>query len=619
MTADLVILLVIWGLGGVMAGGPPPGARVLRRVSGSFRGRVTIALFLFFLLPTSIFGTFAFRSLSSLPEVTASVLAERAVETGARAFFDLQGELDPLSQRAGSELLLFQSGALAGGSSPDLLALGLYEGILPRNVHETFARGEALLISDPARLGRWEYVVAFRRVAGNRILAAPASIGNGPRAPVPLEIGELLGFALLVGAALSLALALLVGRALSRPLHTLLVASERVGEGNLAVRLPGQRPDEFGAVFSAFNRMVRRLGTAREELVRTTRRTEAIVEEAAAGVVALDQDGTVTLANPRARALLGEGLELGGALPAVAGTPGEVAAWVERYFRDGLVEATGEFQFNDRRIRIRARRISREGPLSGAVMILEDVTDELRSERVLAWGQMARQVAHEVKNPLTPMKLSIQHVRRAWLDGRPDFGDILDRNAEAVLREIDRLAGISSSFSRLGPPGAGLGATLEPVEVGRVIEEVLALYSAGDGSIEFRGTVEPGLPPVLGREQELKEVLINLLENARAAVEDRGEVEISARSLGEEVEITVRDDGPGIPDELLPRIFEPHFSTRTGGTGLGLAIVDRLVRSWGGTVAASSDEESGTLIRLALPVAPPGGDGGPDGDRRPVP
>jgi signal transduction histidine kinase len=252
-------------------------------------------------------------------------------------------------------------------------------------------------------------------------------------------------------------------------------------------------------------------------------------------------------------------------------------------------------------------------------MILEDVTDELRSERVLAWGQMARQVAHEVKNPLTPMKLSIQHVRRAWLDGRPDFGDILDRNAEAVLREIDRLAGISSSFSRLGPPGAGLGATLEPVEVGRVIEEVLALYSAGDGSIEFRGTVEPGLPPVLGREQELKEVLINLLENARAAVEDRGEVEISARSLGEEVEITVRDDGPGIPDELLPRIFEPHFSTRTGGTGLGLAIVDRLVRSWGGTVAASSDEESGTLIRLALPVAPPRGDGGPDGDRGPVP
>lgn len=252
-------------------------------------------------------------------------------------------------------------------------------------------------------------------------------------------------------------------------------------------------------------------------------------------------------------------------------------------------------------------------------MILEDVTDELRSERVLAWGQMARQVAHEVKNPLTPMKLSIQHVRRAWLDGRPDFGEILDRNAEAVLREIDRLAGISSSFSRLGPPEAGLGATLEPVDVERVVGEVLALYSAGDGSIRFRGTIEPGIPPVVAREAELKEVLINLLENARAALEDSGEVEVSARPIGDEVEISVRDDGAGIPADLLPRIFEPHFSTRTGGTGLGLAIVDRLVRSWGGTVVAESDERSGTVIRLSLPTAPPGGGGGADRGRPPVP
>lgn len=611
LAADLLILLGLWSLGGLMAGGPVPGAATLRRVSGSFRARVTMALFLFFLLPTSLLGTFAFRSLSSVPQLTASVLAERAAETGARAFFDLQGELEPLSQRAGSDLLLFQGGTMVLGSSPDLLALGLYEGVLPRDVHDRFERGEALLTSAPAHLGRWDYVLAFRRVAGDRILAAPASIRTGTGGLLPLEIGELLGFALLLGAALSLALALLVGRALARPLHTLLVASERVGEGNLSVRLPGRRPDEFGAVFSAFNRMVRRLGTAREELVRTTRRTEAIVEEAAAGVVALDQEGQVTLANPRAATLLGAGLEVGRPLPDVEGPPGEVAAWVGRYFRDGLVEATGEFQFAERRIRIRARRISREGPMSGAVMILEDVTDELRSERVLAWGQMARQVAHEVKNPLTPMKLSIQHVRRAWLDGRPDFGEILDRNAEAVLREIDRLAGISSSFARLAPPDEGPRASLEPVRVDSVVGEVLALYSAGDGSIRFEGRVEPSTPPVLAREAEFKEVLINLLENSRAALDDQGVVEISARVQGDEVEITVRDDGAGIPEDLLPRIFEPHFSTRTGGTGLGLAIVDRLVRSWGGSVFASSDAGAGTVIHLVLPVASAGTGRGP--------
>ena len=136
--------------------------------------------------------------------------------------------------------------------------------------------------------------------------------------------------------------------------------------------------------------------------------------------------------------------------------------------------------------------------------------------------------------------------------------------------------------------------------------EVLALYSAGDGSIRFEGRVEPSTPPVLAREAEFKEVLINLLENARAALDDQGVVEISARVQGDEVEITVRDDGAGIPEDLLPRIFEPHFSTRTGGTGLGLAIVDRLVRSWGGSVFAFSDAGAGTVIHLVLPVASAG-------------
>jgi nitrogen fixation/metabolism regulation signal transduction histidine kinase len=229
---------------------------------------------------------------------------------------------------------------------------------------------------------------------------------------------------------------------------------------------------------------------------------------------------------------------------------------------------------------------------------MDDVTDELRAERVLAWGEMARQVAHEVKNPLTPIKLSIQHVRRAWDDGHPEFEAILIRNADAMLSEIDRLAGIAQSFSRFGAPGENV-APLSEVSVADVIGEVMALYGGPDARVRFGEDVEPGLPSVVARGPELKEVLVNLLENARLAGATK--VTIQARG-GEEggAVVAVVDDGSGIPAEVLPHIFEPKFSTRSTGTGLGLAIVQRLVTSWGGSVEVESEPGVGTAVAVSL-------------------
>jgi two-component system nitrogen regulation sensor histidine kinase NtrY len=148
---------------------------------------------------------------------------------------------------------------------------------------------------------------------------------------------------------------------------------------------------------------------------------------------------------------------------------------------------------------------------------MDDVTDELRAERVLAWGEMAQQVAHEVKNPLTPIKLSIQHIRRAWDDQHPEFGDVLIKNADAMLSEIDRLAGIAQSFSRFGAPGGDQIAPLEGVSVADVVSEVMALYGGSAARVRFEQDVERDLPLVVARPAELKEVLVNLLENARMA------------------------------------------------------------------------------------------------------
>jgi signal transduction histidine kinase len=597
---NLVVFLLVWGAGRFMAGGLRRPFRGWRVLVTSFRARLTVALFGFFLISIAIFGTLAFRGLTTATVRAAEVLAERATDDAATSYNESGGGMELLARRVRSELLEYRNGALREGSVEELVSLGLYDGWVPLEVHQLLSRREALQTLGSGALGEWAYITSFRRLPDGDILAAPVSLQAGAIAVRRREVLDLLGFAALVGAALSLGLAFLVGRTLARPILTLQVASERVGGGNLRLRLPEDRVDEFGSVFVAFNRMVERLRKARRELVRTTSRTQAIVDEAATGVVALDAAGRITLVNPRAEALLDRTITVGEHLLETGGSADALVAWVDRYFRDGVRESATDLQLDDRRIRVQARRISRRGPLGGAVLSLEDVTDELRTERILAWGEMAQQVAHEVKNPLTPIKLSVQHIRRAWTDRRSDYGDILARNVEAILAEIDRLASIASSFSRFGAPRAAGEAPLEGIAVEDVVVQTLALYEAGEGVITFQAEIAPGLPLVTARESELKEVLINLLENARAAIGDEGVVRVQATTEESGVELRVVDNGSGIEADLLPRLFEPHFSTRSTGTGLGLAIVRRLVESWMGTVEMESRPGDGTTVRMHL-------------------
>lgn len=599
---NLVLVLLLWSAGRILARGREIEVRRLLRVMWSFRARVTMALFGFFFLSIAIFGTLAFQTLSWAAQRTATALAERIVEDGANFYNDAQGSMQLLAREVGADLLEYRDGELRGGSADELVRLGLYEGWIPEPLFRALDERTEIRATHRSSLGGWQYLLAYRRLPDGDILATPVPVEAGATVVRRQEVADLLGFAIILGAALSLALALLVGRTLSRPIETLQIASERVGSGNLRVKLPEDRKDEFGSVFVAFNRMVLRIRRARRALLRTTRRTQAIVEEVATGVMALDAGGRVTLVNPRAEALLGEKVELGEPLQGRGGDAEEMVRWLDLYFRDGLLEANKEFQMGSRRIRLRARRVSGEGSIGGAVLSMEDVTDELRSERILAWGEMARQVAHEVKNPLTPIKLSVQHLQRAWDDRRPDYHEILGRNVEIILREIDHLAAIARSFSRFGAPETSGELPLQAVSIHAVAEEVMNLYGGGKGALAFLSSIPDDIPAVRARESELREVLINLLENSRAAIPFQGRVMIEAEMHTRGVELRVRDDGTGIDPDLLARIFEPQFSTKSTGTGLGLAIVRRLVESWGGTISADSGAGEGTVMRILIPV-----------------
>jgi nitrogen fixation/metabolism regulation signal transduction histidine kinase len=321
----------------------------------------------------------------------------------------------------------------------------------------------------------------------------------------------------------------------------------------------------------------------------------------------------VVLANPQADTLLDVALPPGTRLPEVA--PPELVDAVSRVAADGGDEVAFEMTLRGGQQALRVRLT----PIADAIVItLDDVTQIARAQRVLAWGEMARQVAHEIKNPLTPIRLGVQHLRRARADKRVDFDRVLEQNVNRILAEIDRLDEIARAFSRYGSAPNERPRPV-PTDIAAVVRDVVGLESMAEGAGGHDGVrwqLDGADRPVnaLASGEELREVLLNVFENARLAgartvsvsVADNGR---AAPHTVEEpgVSIVVHDDGHGIPPDVLPRIFEPHFSTRTSGSGLGLAISRQIIDNWGGAISVSSDVGRGTTVRIDLRAAAPNG------------
>jgi two-component system, NtrC family, nitrogen regulation sensor histidine kinase NtrY len=238
---------------------------------------------------------------------------------------------------------------------------------------------------------------------------------------------------------------------------------------------------------------------------------------------------------------------------------------------------------------IAAKRLARDLELSRI--------EVARAERVLAWGEMARQVAHEIKNPLTPIRLGVQHLRRARSDPRVDFDQVLNDNVRRILAEIDRLDEIARSFSRYGSAPADLPAPVA-VDIAAVVKDVVGLEQMGDRVVKWQVRGVDRQIFAMARKDEMRDVLLNVFENARLAGARRVDVNVSEEDRRVIIETT--DDGSGIPAAVLPRIFEPHFSTRTTGSGLGLAVSRRLIEAWGGEIGITSEEGRGTRVMIVL-------------------
>jgi len=235
----------------------------------------------------------------------------------------------------------------------------------------------------------------------------------------------------------------------------------------------------------------------------------------------------------------------------------------------------------------------------------QEMTDDLKrsqqeiikAQREMAWREMAKQVAHEIKNPLTPMKLSVQHLRKAFRDGAHDFGGLLEQVSNTLLEQIDALSRIASEFSHFARMPERV---IDVCSINDVLLEARNLFQ--QERIHFDIDMDPSAPVVVADREELRRAFINLLRNAVQAMKGEGRVRLSTKRINDTVEICVSDIGTGIPPEIMSRLFEPNFSTKTDGMGLGLPIVKRIVDDLGGTIDVQSTLASGTTVCIRLPI-----------------
>lgn len=603
LVLDAAIVLLLWAVAETLAGRSGLRSRVkgMLRFS-SYRLRLTVALAVFFIVPTVGFAAWMGGRLRSDTAREHDLVARQALRDATGALVEagdvpLENVLPSIASRAETDLVWYGNGLLTEASSPFLPDLGLIDPYLPPEVYRALLLNDALEVTANVTIAGRPTRVSYRAAgvgARSGVLAAPRLVDEPP-SPGTADLAFALLLVTLLGLGAAAGLARIAAQSLARPVGALRAAAAAVGRGEPLPPFAEAVPEEFASVSDAFTRMAADVRTSQAALEAARQRTAAVLRHVATGVIGLTGDLRVSVVNPRAEQLVGATLTPDGSVR--DGTAAEWApvwTWAERFLGTGKEIDAREFTVGGRRILVQVSTLGVEA--GGCVMALDDMTDLAHAVRVLAWGEMARQVAHEIKNPLTPLRLGIQHLQRAFGgESRGEFEGVLDRTSKQILGEIDRLDAVARSFARFGTPSTEQQAgPLGPVDLTEVARETAALYTlGGDTRVSVVGD---GPVRALARRDELKEVLVNLLENARNAGATTVELVAGRGSL------SVRDNGRGIPAALIPRVFEPHFSTTTSGTGLGLAICKRLVESWGGSVEVNSEEGRGTTVTVRMAV-----------------
>jgi len=415
--------------------------------------------------------------------------------------------------------------------------------------------------------------------------------------------------------------ALNIAKGLINPIENLVEGTQRISKGDLGFRLDVQSDDELGILVGDFNVMVddlkesrRNLESAYNEIAARNRYIETVLNTISTGVITIRRDGKVVMINPSAQAMLalpsqkvvgrdvsevlsGEYLPIASELitnlkqPKSSSTQKQITITLDGKWLTLLGQASLLYGDNDEYL--------------GMVLVFDDLTQLQRMQRMAAWREVARRIAHEVKNPLTPIQLSAQRLRRRYLDKLGGDAEVFDECTRVIISEVDVMKRLVNEFSAFAKMPTSMPV---PDNLNKVVTDAVALYRQAHQEVEYALELYENMPKVDIDSSQMSRAVGNLLENATTAINDGGVSfkKITIRtSYDPEVHIAtldIIDTGPGIPKRVKERMFEPYFSTRRGGTGLGLVIVNRIISDHNGFIRVKDNEPSGTIFSIELPV-----------------
>jgi len=412
-------------------------------------------------------------------------------------------------------------------------------------------------------------------------------------------------------------------RRLVAPIRDLAEATHAVAEGDYSKRLSVASDDELGFLVRSFNDMTRRLAKSRDQANRGKRQIEgqrayleAVLANLSSGVISLGGDAVIRAGNRAAAQCLGVEISdyLGKEFATLVQendflTP--FAEAVERHRSSGSASWQEEitlFGEHGRRIlSCRGAELNRSGRRGGGlVIVFDDITATLQAQRDAAWGEVARRLAHEIKNPLTPIQLSAERLRRRYLEEMaPEDADILDRATRTIVNQVEAMKKMVNAFSDYARVPQ---VSLEPMDLHHLVQEILDLYRSNDLPVVFEAELAAASARIDGDAGRLRQLLHNLLKNALEASKDVRQARITVMTHNENtggqqfIVLVIRDNGPGFAPEIMDTLFEPYVSTKPKGGGLGLAIVKKIVEEHAGSLSVETMPQGGAqvVIRLLL-------------------
>lgn len=415
-----------------------------------------------------------------------------------------------------------------------------------------------------------------------------------------------------------------VANGITVPIQRLAEGTEAIARGDLNVHISAKATDEIGTLVESFNRMTADLRQSKERLedmnrsllqlnLESDRRrayTEAVVDTIASGVLSIDLHAIVTTVNPSAERILRISADRLRGRPAYeVFKEYDLTLFQEAYNRVVIdhresfsLEGQMELQGRLLTIGVNVSRMRNEtGDDLGFVLVFEDRTELIKAQKAAAWQEVAQRIAHEIKNPLTPIQLSAQRLRKKFHERSPDFDTIFDQSTNVIVSEVNSLKRMVDEFSKFARMPA---PQLSRNSLHELIDKVVSLYSGAHRDIQFVLSLDESLPPIACDPEQMRRVFVNLFDNAIHAMNQKGRVWVTTvcDHRRRRVIIDVADEGPGIAPGDQGKLFVPRFSKKETGSGLGLAIVHRIVTDHNGTIRVENRQPHGALFRIDLPL-----------------